>query len=310
MMRSWFVGLFRSAILCSALVWNAPVTAQIWTEQPQKNLGDGLYLKIRVADKPGPVFFIPHDNENVAVEAVERLGRGTLVELKQQHKGHPGKQIRYIAQKVKAGLVFADPNRIYTSAQAVRRNFAPHRRFICGVRMRSSTDRATVTRFMNLGKTLTEELETLVATADRPLLVAVHNNTSAYGSGALSVEFEEFKSRLYQVCKSGDTRCGSHSGSTAEKRNPNNFFLVTDPEDFDLLKKQGWHAILQQPGREGDDGSLSYWATLGDRAGRLRYVNVEAEHGTQNHEDCPVPRKSQWETQIRMLQAIVEPSPG
>lgn len=87
------------------------------------------------------------------------------------------------------------------------------------------------------------------------LMVALHNNGEGY-----SVENESPIS---------DQR------SLKEPNNPHNFFLCTDPDDFQILSVSPYNVVLQQHVRAPDDGSLSRRAA----ARRQRYVNLEVRQG-------------------------------
>ncbi|HRZ43385.1 MAG TPA: hypothetical protein P5228_11860 [Bacteroidales bacterium] len=55
---------------------------------------------------------------------------------------------------------------------------------------------------------------------------------------------------------------------------PDDFFYVTDPEHFRILRNAGFNVVLQSCDMSTDDGSLSYWCVRN----RIPYVNIEAEH--------------------------------
>jgi hypothetical protein len=87
------------------------------------------------------------------------------------------------------------------------------------------------------------------------LLVALHNNGEGY-----SVETEAPISDLR---------------SLKEPENPHNFFLCTDPDDYQILSVSPYNVVLQQHVRAPDDGSISRRAA----ARRQRYVNLEVKEG-------------------------------
>jgi hypothetical protein len=86
-------------------------------------------------------------------------------------------------------------------------------------------------------------------------IVALHNNSSGY-----SVESE--------VAISDRT-------SLRDAKNPHEFFLATDPRDFDKLAESPFNVVLQNTAPPDDDGSLS---RLAARMG-IRYVNLECGLG-------------------------------
>lgn len=59
---------------------------------------------------------------------------------------------------------------------------------------------------------------------------------------------------------------------------PNDFFLATDPRDFEILKGSSYNAVLQSKPATEDDGSLSRLCA----ARGIRYVNLECYAGRLN----------------------------
>jgi hypothetical protein len=87
------------------------------------------------------------------------------------------------------------------------------------------------------------------------LLVAVHNNSSAY-----SVQTEVPISDQTVLNDAG---------------NPHEFFLATSPADFAILAKSRYNVVLQNKAPTEDDGSLSRLMTVRG----VRYVNLECGLG-------------------------------
>jgi hypothetical protein len=86
-------------------------------------------------------------------------------------------------------------------------------------------------------------------------IVALHNNSNGY-----SVESE--------VAISDKT-------SLKDASNPHEFFLTTEPADFDKLATSPFNVVLQSTAPKDDDGSLSRLAAkLG-----IRYINLECALG-------------------------------
>jgi hypothetical protein len=86
-------------------------------------------------------------------------------------------------------------------------------------------------------------------------IVALHNNSNGY-----SVESE--------IAISDRT-------SLKDAANPHEFFLATDPADFEKLAQSPFNVVLQNTAPKDDDGSLS---RLAARMG-IRYVNLECALG-------------------------------
>lgn len=86
-------------------------------------------------------------------------------------------------------------------------------------------------------------------------IVALHNNSNGY-----SVESE--------VAISDKTALN-------DAKNPHEFFLATDPKDFEVLAGSPFNVVLQNTAPKDDDGSLS---RLAARLG-IRYINLECGLG-------------------------------
>ena len=95
-----------------------------------------------------------------------------------------------------------------------------------------------------------EELIRHLEPQQRNLLFALHNNRE------YSVNEE--------IAQSDDT-------SLPEPHRPREFFLCTDPHDFEALRKSPYNVVLQNRKPADDDGSLS---RLAAKRG-FRYVNLE-----------------------------------
>ncbi len=71
-----------------------------------------------------------------------------------------------------------------------------------------------------------------------------------------------------------DELAASDRTSIQQPAQPRNFFLCTDPKDFEVLRQSPFNVVLQR-GPEPDDGSLS---RLAARRG-FRYINLECAIG-------------------------------
>lgn len=83
--------------------------------------------------------------------------------------------------------------------------------------------------------------------------------------------FAMHNNRDYSV---NDEIAASDQTSIRQPSQPRNFFLCTDPKDFDILKQSPYNVVLQSK-PDPDDGSLS---RLFARRG-LRYINLECAIG-------------------------------
>ena len=99
-----------------------------------------------------------------------------------------------------------------------------------------------------------EELIRHLQPAKGNLLFALHNNREYSVTG--------------EIAQSDDT-------SIQEPKRPREFFLCTDPKDFQVLRQSPYNVVLQNRKPAEDDGSLS---RLAAKRG-FRYVNLECAVG-------------------------------
>lgn len=104
------------------------------------------------------------------------------------------------------------------------------------------------------------------------VLIALHNNGPGY-----SVATE---------------RPISQAASLPRPAQPHEFFLATDPRDYEALARGPYNVVLQSNAAGEDDGSLSRLCA----ARRIRYVNLEVAHG-------------QLDTQKQMLEWLLKALP-
>lgn len=207
-------------------------------------LGDAQ-IRVIYAQKAGAalIYFNMHDNENTSADAgwqVLREKGGKLVEV--QHTGE-----RNITFNVQGKKYQVDPNRIFTPA-GIRKTLETNSRF--------DSDAAAEVEAFSMA------LVNDFGLRRGDLVVALHNNSAdnytvkdylprgTYARDAASVNFV--------------------AGSDAD-----DFFFVTDPKHFRLLKSEGYNVALQNNATVTDDGSFSvFCGNFG-----IPYINVEAEHG-------------------------------
>ena len=108
-------------------------------------------------------------------------------------------------------------------------------------------------------------------------LIALHNNDSSAGLS------------IHSYAPGGDYEKEATQVYINYEKDPDNFFLSTTQPHFIKVVTDGFNAILQNNKDVTDDGSLSVYMGLRNKA----YINVEAEHG---HE----------EEQIIMLQHLAK----
>lgn len=200
-------------------------------------LGDGgSFVQLKVSGRGSRVFVSLHENESTSVSAARAVGKsGKLIRLVQSGE-------RNISFSHKGKKYIADPNRI----------FSPSGRKRTLANLSKSSPEAE--------KILAELAAKILATIGRPsMVIALHNNTDG---GGLSIA-------TYAKAKSGVKKV-----YVSKKRDPDDFFLVTQSAHFENLKANDFNVALESSGAL-DDGSLSRY--FGGRG--VPYINVETQNG-------------------------------
>ncbi|HLF63770.1 MAG TPA: hypothetical protein VI603_08455 [Saprospiraceae bacterium] len=274
-------------------------------------LGDTIVqLVVHRSEKPGPLYYNMHDDENTSVDAamdiIEDKG-GTLFEL--VHSGN-----RYIGFSVDSVRYEIDPNRIYTDAGIWRelRRIMVQDSFLMVQEMYTQDT-------LRLGQVR----DSLFSAGDSLLYYALRNQDSGsevyviVQDGMLSTRlplpplfFDAVDTVVFQMVRAfadsllSAMQIGSQDLIIALHNNTNNgyclgsylvdniyqdearatyrglhpdpddFYFVTERRIYEQLQPNQYHIILQDNERMTDDGSLSVYC--GQRG--IHYVNVEAQH--------------------------------
>lgn len=226
------------------------------------------------------VFIAPHENESVANDylrkKIETEG-GKFIELRQRGE-------RLILIKIKDSVIKIDPNRIFTSKgrQATLKKLNPT------LIRQSEVFQQALLRTRLLAEFLLKQLH---KDSNKPISwVAMHNNTNGYtgdekgGEGTISII------RYRDKLATGSQFLSKVNQATQDE---DDLFYVTNSDDFDRMKKDGWNTVLENPvvktDVNEDDGSLS---VLANKLG-IRYINIEAERkGAGGGEDHLVEKRN------------------
>ncbi len=227
-----------------------PLSAKVSLDKIK--LGDSeIEVSVSTTAKPKPLYFRPHENEETASQA--------MTEILKKHGGTfvelRSKGKRTINFMLGRKTFKFDPNRIFSTAGIEET-------------LGESRTKAAVETVSGFVKILLSKYLT-----DKNLLIAVHNNTDL---GSISVETYKADKDATKVFQN-------------PKRDPDDFFFVTEEKFFNALKKKGFNVVLQDNEKVFDDGSLSVYC--GKKG--IPYINVESEHGHLTQ-------------QIEMLAAIQE----
>jgi hypothetical protein len=195
-------------------------------------------------EQKGVQFIHVHENEQTAAEAAYKMmakyGKGCFVTW--QAYGD-----RYINFKLGNSIYKFDPNRIYTP------------------KGRKETLEANG-EYSEEADSIVGEIANLFLRNyidSNMLVVALHNNTDG---GGLTIN--SFK-------KGGDYAHDAKKVHVNKSRDQDDFFLTTNADIYNYIKKKGFNIVLQDHEKVTDDGSLSVYA-----AGKNKpYLNIEAQQG-------------------------------
>ncbi|WP_231458557.1 hypothetical protein [Pedobacter sp. Leaf132] len=181
-----------------------------------------------------------HDNENTAIATYESLAtniRFSLLELQQEN------QRLFIYQENGKDYIF-DPNRIF-SDEGIKKTLKPY-------------DANTASKIKDFAAAI---FKAFVLKNPNKYLISIHNNTD---EGPLSIR-DYIKPNKYQNEAKGVF--------VAPNMDEDDFFLVTEQEDFDYLKMHKQNVVLQSD-KPTDDGSLSVYCEKNN----IPYINIEAQN--------------------------------
>jgi hypothetical protein len=202
-----------------------------------------INCKLSVVGKEGTLatFVALHENEITAIEAFDRvkkqLDQIKLFELKQSGE-------RLLKYHINGKDYLFDPNRIFS---------------VTGIKNTLNKYNKNFPEELERGvKSFSDSLLRLITPPSKgSYVIALHNNTE-----------NEFSILSYK------NSVNATSVFVSKKQDIDNFFIVTQKEDFEYFKSLDRSVVLQSPSAT-DDGSLSvYFQKNG-----MPYINIEAQHG-------------------------------
>jgi len=204
-------------------------------------IGSSVFTLAVTKKTEGPLFIAMHDDEQEAALsakwAVHQWG-GTLLEFKNGEE----RNIKVVSRSGKSYLF--DPNRVF-SDEGIRRTLK-------GLNRRAPSEAFAET------KLFVQQFIQKWQIRSAPILLSAHNNTE----GSLTIH----------SYKKG--RAGIQDAYVNNAHDPDDFFYVTVPAHFAILKAEGFNVVLQGEA-EDDDGSLSEYA----HRARIPYINIETQRG-------------------------------
>jgi len=220
------------------------------------------------------IFYAPHESESVGnayvADKVTKQG-GAFIIMRQQGTRNVTLHIKNSHNK--NTNIYVDPNRLFTIAGIA----SSIKKLNPNLVLDSTTARKAIKRAFKLGKFVLAQLNQ----AKQPITwVAMHNNTEGFAgdhhNGRGDVSIYRYKSKL------GNGENFLIDVNIADFHDEDNLFYVTQPIDFQMMRKYHWNVVLQNPivttDPKEDDGSLSVYAQMHN----IRYINIEAEREDEN----------------------------
>lgn len=260
----------RSRIFCLifTIIGCTGISAQEYTREDYLFIfgDDDITVRISSNEERGDkhyIFFAPHDDENAATEASLRIiGKygGKLVELR--NSGLRDTESRYITFHYRGFLVKVDPNRMFSRDREVmdyqidlhlKREFFFQSLFTSRKKVREYTRE----RVGMLTDSLLRFLEGYT------YIIAVHNNWSTTPASFNLTSY-------FDPCSAEGMSASKYH--YARNYRPSEFYIVTDEEIYERVKKAGMSVVLQVPCPD-DDGSFSVYAAYEG----LNYLNCEVK---------------------------------
>ncbi len=245
-------------ILGSLLLSAGCVRHAITSAAHEYRLGDTLIESVLYRARGSDLLlFNLHENESTSVEAALHLIRRRGGEVLALH--HSGRrEVTFLL----SGRAFSfDPNRIFTDS---------------GATATVSPDGAGQSEAVRVVRDFAKEIVSTYSLDSSSAIVTLHNNTDQQYSAESYLPGGQYASDARKVFVN-------------RRRDPDDFFFVTDESFFTRLSQDGFNVVLQNNRFVTDDGSLS---VLAARHG-IPYINVEAQHG-------------HLKAQEKMLRAIVK----
>ena len=140
-----------------------------------------------------------------------------------------------------------DPNRIFTNDGA-KRNL---------IKLNNSISKLELNKTIELISNDRDDFFKSISPPKGGLLIALHNNIREY-----SIDNEIPLSTAVSL-------------KNMDHPDHHNFFICTNKEDYNILKKSPFNVVLQDKQIENDDGSLSWYASRKN----IRFINIETRLG-------------------------------
>ena len=254
MKKIWISALLISAVLIMAFNLSTDIFFQLGTQT--------CTAKYHKNKRSIATLLSLHDNENTAIDAFNGLSKEISFNLFEIHQ----KNIRTLTCRVNNKDYLFDPNRIF-SATGIDSTLKKYNKGT------ATFPAAVTTQIKAFSKNL---LKSYNSQNPNKYTVSIHNNTN--GAPLSLIDYIK-PNKYYKEAKDVFQASG---------KDPDDFFLVTELNDFNYLKGLNENVVLQSD-NPSDDGSLSVYCSKN----KIPYINIEAEDG----------HKTQ---QIAMLETVYE----
>ena len=214
------------------------------TETISFNLGKKK-CNVSYTIKPGQdknkhyIFIALHENERSCISAFNNFNSKVQCKLFQLHQSGE----RLISLELNGKIMKFDPNRIF-SENGIANSLVLY-------------NKRVVDSSSSIVMAFSKSILDLILPKNEKNLIALHNNTN-----------NEYSIKQYANLKNADSIFINNF------LDPDDFFLVTNKNDYKFLKSKKQNVVLQFNKSE-NDGSLSNYC----REKKIRYINIEAENG-------------------------------
>jgi hypothetical protein len=282
-MHSKYTFAITSLILLQSSLAQQPPATTVTESKISVDLGATPFSVVKRVHKGkiDLVFFAPHDNESICVEAAEKVladTGGTIIELKSQgENGQPDRYLNFDFEKMRIRI---DPNRIFTVPGIILALKHPDG------------------RNPEAAKTPGSYRQRLI------------NSVQAFANGLLKVLDLDQQKMVVTLHNNWDGKTIWMTGYTANRRqdlyhwnkrlDEDDLFITTDDGLFNALEAAGYNVVIE--GDASDDGSLSVFCSK--KRPSIPYVNIEAQHSNPGARFRPN-ANDHLAQQQRMIEALV-----
>ena len=226
-------------ILALSVAYIPPKTETISFKLGKKKCNVSYTIKPGQDKNKHYIFIALHENERSCISAFNNFNSKVQCKLFQLHQSGE----RLISLELNGKIMKFDPNRIF-SENGIANSLVLY-------------NKRVVDSSSSIVMAFSKSILDLILPKNEKNLIALHNNTN-----------NEYSIKQYANLKNADSIFINNF------LDPDDFFLVTNKNDYKFLKSKKQNVVLQFNKSE-NDGSLSNYC----RVKKIRYINIEAENG-------------------------------